>query len=70
MVIFFLKINLYLQIEKSTEKKEELMIVNNVLKLAADLLKVLTSPSLCIHDMFYCIIQMATYIFWYVQKVI
>ncbi len=34
------QINLYLQMEKKPEKKEELTVVNNVLKLAADLLKV------------------------------
>lgn len=34
------QINLYLQMEKQPEKKDELVVVNNVLKLAADLLKV------------------------------
>lgn len=34
------QINLYLQIEQKAEKKEELMVANSVLKLAADLLKV------------------------------
>ncbi len=34
------QINLYLQMEKKPEKKDELTVVNNVLKLAADLLKV------------------------------
>eukprot|EP00111_Clytia_hemisphaerica_P004603 TCONS_00013212-protein len=33
------QINLYLQMEKNPEKKEELLIANNVLKLASDLLK-------------------------------
>jgi hypothetical protein len=35
-----LQINLYLQIEQKPNKKEELMVANSVLKLAADLLKV------------------------------
>ena len=35
-----LQINLYLQMEKMPDKKDEFMVVNNVLKLAADLLKV------------------------------
>lgn len=39
--IFFFQINLYLQIEQKPNKKEELMVANSVLKLAADLLKVL-----------------------------
>jgi hypothetical protein len=39
-----LKINGYLQIEKLAEKKEELTIVNNVLKLASDLLKEIEKP--------------------------
>lgn len=34
------QINLYLQIEQKPEKKNELMVANSVLKLAADLLKV------------------------------
>lgn len=34
------QINLYLQMEKTPGKKDELTVVNNVLKLAADLLKV------------------------------
>ena len=34
------QINLYLQMEKMPEKKDELTVVNNVLKLASDLLKV------------------------------
>ena len=34
------QINLYLKMEKKPEKKDELTVVNNVLKLAADLLKV------------------------------
>ncbi|XP_055601745.1 protein phtf isoform X2 [Uranotaenia lowii] len=38
------QINLYVQIEQKPNKKEELMISNNVLKLAADLLKELESP--------------------------
>jgi len=37
------QINLYLQMEKNPEKKEEYMIANNVLKLALDLLKELDS---------------------------
>lgn len=37
---FSLQINLYLQIEQKPNKKEELMVANSVLKLAADLLKV------------------------------
>lgn len=36
-----MKINLYLQMEQKPDKKEELMLANNVLKLAADLLKVI-----------------------------
>ncbi|XP_008216637.1 putative homeodomain transcription factor [Nasonia vitripennis] len=38
------QINLYLQIEQKPHKKEELMIANSVLKLAADLIKELESP--------------------------
>jgi hypothetical protein len=38
--ILILQINLYLQIEQKPNKKEELMVANSVLKLAADLLKV------------------------------
>ncbi|KRT85711.1 hypothetical protein AMK59_1900 [Oryctes borbonicus] len=38
------QINLYLQIEQKPGKKEELMVANSVLKLAADLLKELESP--------------------------
>lgn len=39
-LVFRFKINLYLQMEQKPDKKEELMLANNVLKLAADLLKV------------------------------
>ena len=35
------QINLYLQMEQHPEKKDELTVVNNVLKLASDLLKVI-----------------------------
>ncbi|XP_055687758.1 protein phtf isoform X2 [Lutzomyia longipalpis] len=38
------QINLYLQIEQKPNKKEELMVSNSVLKLAADLLKELECP--------------------------
>ncbi|XP_037043211.1 putative homeodomain transcription factor [Bradysia coprophila] len=38
------QINLYLQIEQKPHKKDELMVSNSVLKLAADLLKELESP--------------------------
>lgn len=38
------QINLYLQIEQKPNKKEELMVANSVLKLAADLLKELECP--------------------------
>ncbi|KAK6629715.1 hypothetical protein RUM43_003533 [Polyplax serrata] len=38
------QINLYLQIEQKPHKKDELMVANSVLKLAADLLKELESP--------------------------
>ncbi|XP_015429600.1 PREDICTED: putative homeodomain transcription factor [Dufourea novaeangliae] len=38
------QINLYLQIEQKPHKKDELMVANNVLKLAADLIKELESP--------------------------
>lgn len=34
------QINLYLQIEQKPNKKDDLMVANSVLKLAADLLKV------------------------------
>ena len=34
------QINLYLQMEQNPAKKDELTVVNNVLKLASDLLKV------------------------------
>ena len=37
------QINLYLQMEQKPHKKEELMVANNVLKLAECLLKVLYS---------------------------
>lgn len=43
-VIITEQINLYLQIEQKPNKKEELMVANHVLKLAADLLKELESP--------------------------
>lgn len=36
----FSQINLYLKMEKKPNKKEELTLVNNVLKLATKLLKV------------------------------
>jgi hypothetical protein len=39
---------LYLQIEQKPNKKEELMVANSVLKLAADLLKVFITLSLII----------------------
>lgn len=39
-LIFFNQINLYLKMEKKPNKKEELTLVNNVLKLATKLLKV------------------------------
>ncbi|CAF0879460.1 unnamed protein product [Brachionus calyciflorus] len=38
------QINLYLEMEKKPEKKDELLVVNNVLKLAADLLKEVENP--------------------------
>ncbi|XP_050393856.1 protein PHTF2 [Patella vulgata] len=38
------QINLYLQMEQKPHKKEELILANNVLKLAEDLLKELESP--------------------------
>ncbi|XP_052763140.1 protein PHTF2-like isoform X2 [Mya arenaria] len=38
------QINLYLQMEQKPHKKEELMVANNVLKLAESLLKELESP--------------------------
>lgn len=38
------QINLYLHMEQKPHKKEELMLANSVLKLAADLLKELESP--------------------------
>lgn len=38
-----LQINLYLQIEQKPNKKDDLMVANSVLKLAADLLKVFIS---------------------------
>jgi hypothetical protein len=38
------QINLYLQMEKRPEKKDEIGVVNNVLKLAADLLKEIENP--------------------------
>ncbi|XP_046740762.1 protein phtf isoform X2 [Diprion similis] len=39
----YIKINLYLQIEQKPQNKDELMVANSVLKLAADLLKELES---------------------------
>ncbi|OAD54155.1 Putative homeodomain transcription factor, partial [Eufriesea mexicana] len=44
VIICMLGINLYLQIEQKPHKKEELMVANNVLKLAADLIKELECP--------------------------
>lgn len=38
------QINLYLQLEQKPHKKEQLQLANNVLKLAADLLKQLEVP--------------------------
>ncbi|RNA16009.1 homeodomain transcription factor [Brachionus plicatilis] len=38
------QINLYLEMEKKPEKKDKLIVVNNVLKLAADLLKEIENP--------------------------
>ncbi|KFM70185.1 putative homeodomain transcription factor, partial [Stegodyphus mimosarum] len=38
------QINLYLHMEQKPHKKEELILANNVLKLAADLLKELENP--------------------------
>lgn len=38
------QINLYLQMEKKPEMKDELTVVNNVLKLASDLLKEIENP--------------------------
>jgi len=38
------QINLYLKMEKSPERKDELTVVNNVLKLAVDLLKEIENP--------------------------
>jgi len=38
------QINLYLQMEQHPEKKDELTVVNNVLKLASDLLKEIENP--------------------------
>lgn len=43
-VIITEQINLYLQIEQKPKKKDELMVANSVLKLAADLLKELETP--------------------------
>jgi hypothetical protein len=40
------QLNLYLQMEKNPEKKDDLMIANNVLKLATKLLKVTSLRSL------------------------
>lgn len=39
-----MQINLYLKMEKKPNKKEELTLVNNVLKLATKLLKVRWAP--------------------------
>lgn len=41
--VFFPQLNLYLQMEKNPEKKDDLIIANNVLKLATKLLKVMAS---------------------------
>ncbi len=38
--VFCFQINLYLHMEQKPHKKDELMLANNVLKLAEDLLKV------------------------------
>ncbi|XP_037082119.1 putative homeodomain transcription factor [Pollicipes pollicipes] len=43
-VVLTEQINLYLQIEQKPHKKERLVLANNVLKLACDLLKELESP--------------------------
>lgn len=57
--ILILQINLYLQIEQKPNKKEELMVANSVLKLAADLLKVFSTLSLVISGLIFLL---------YVQK--
>ncbi|KAJ8730094.1 hypothetical protein PYW07_017132 [Mythimna separata] len=53
------QINLHLAIEQRPESKEQLMLANNVLKLAADLLKELDAPfkisSLCANHYLYTI---------------
>lgn len=43
-IVMMEQINLHLQIEKFSEKKDELTIVLNVLKLASDLLKEIDEP--------------------------
>lgn len=43
-VMFMSQINLYLKMEKKPNKKEQLSLVNNVLKLSTKLLKVSSSP--------------------------
>ena len=41
LLYIFPQINLYLHMEKKPHKKEDLMLANNVLKLASKLLKVI-----------------------------
>ncbi len=39
-LFFVFQLNLYLKMEQKPHKKEELLVANNVLKLASELLKV------------------------------
>ena len=48
-----LQINLYLNMERKPQKKDELMLANNVLKLASKLLKV-SSPKTEVVDSMFC----------------
>ena len=50
MVYLLFQINLYMQIEQKPNKKDDLMVANSVLKLAADLLKVFIYISLVFYS--------------------
>lgn len=51
IIAILFQINLYLQIEQKPNKKDDLMVANSVLKLAADLLKVFIS--ICLLSLVY-----------------
>ena len=53
------QINLYLQMEQKPHKKEELMVANNVLKLAECLLKVLNIYFACRIDIIFLFVSLS-----------